>query len=211
MRPEGNVIPLKYANTMLPALVLSYAIPFLFTTNIPHIIWPALGKDSLQLLVALLPIFPALPWLLTTILGRFSFISRNSKITMIGHEDLPILRKTYLLSAGIAMISHIANPTRILLASDHQASVKDRLIRFVFADPELIGALKTNYIVFVLAALIWAHSNTMSMLAPRLQTLSMKAQLATFMVVGNALLGPGAVLGLIWTWREDWTRCTHES
>ena len=210
MRPEGNLIPLKYANILLPALVLSSAVPVLLTTSIPQLIWPALGKDTSQLLVALLPIFPSMPWLLATILGKFSFTGRNSKAIMIGHEDLPSLRKSYLLSAGIAMISHIVNITRILLVSDHQTRVKGWLIRFVIADPELVGSLRTNYTVFVLAAMIWAHSNTISMLAPRLQTFGMKVKLATFMVVGNALLGPGAVLGLIWTWRVDWTRCTYE-
>jgi hypothetical protein len=210
LRPEGNIIPLKYANTLLPALVLSCAIPFLLTSSIPQLILPAIGKDTSQLLVALLPIFPSVPWLLNTILGKFSFTGRNSKTIIFGHEDLPALRKSYLVATGIAMISHIVNLARLLLISDHQSSVKDWLIRIVFADSELVGSLRTNYVVFVVAAMIWAHSNTMSMLAPRLQTFGMKAKLATFMVVGNALLGPGAVLGLIWTWREDWTRCTHE-
>jgi len=210
MRPEGNIIPLKYANTLLPALVLSCSIPFLLTTSIPQLIWPAIGKDTSQLLVALLPIFPPVTWLLTTILGKFSFTGRNSKTIIFGHEDLPALRKSYLVSTSIAMISHLVNLARILFIPDRQSSVKDWLIRFIIADPELVGSLRTNYTVFVVAAMIWAHSNTISMLAPRLQTMDMKIKLATFMVVGNALLGPGAVLGLIWTWREDWTRCTHE-
>jgi hypothetical protein len=210
MRPEGNIIPLKYANSLLAALVLCCSIPFLLTTTIPQLIWPAIGEDTSQLLVALLPIFPSVPWLLTTILGKFSFTGRNSKTVIFGHEDLPALRNSYLVSTGIAMMSHMVNLARLLLISDNQSSVKNWLIRFVFADPELVGSLRTNYVVFVVAAMIWAHSNTMSMLPPRLQTFVMKAKLITFMVVGNALLGPGAVLGLIWTWREDWTRCTHE-
>jgi hypothetical protein len=97
MRPEGNIIPLKYANTLLPALVLSGAIPFLLTTKIPQLILPAIGKDNSQLLVVLLPIFPSVPWLLTTILGKFSFTGRNSKTIIFG---LDALTRCEILRAG---------------------------------------------------------------------------------------------------------------
>jgi len=128
---------------------------------------------------------------------------------MNGHEDLPDLRKSYMLCGTISMASHFSTLVYNIILGSHKSYTWSHLSRAFLGMEETEQFLRFNYFVFIAAALVWAHSNAIASLEEKKQTLMLKLKLGGVMLLGASLIGPGGVIALLWTWREDLLRCTY--
>jgi hypothetical protein len=148
-------------------------------------------------------IIPVLSWVLT-LLGSVD----ERRDTIMGTAEIPTLQGAYLISAVLPLILHVYSTlksTPLLDMSACQAFLPS-LVRLVLGARYLDGETLYFYVAFTFCSMIMTYVNVVTFIGPGHKTISAKLCLAAKMMVGSAVVGPGATIALLWIWREDRVR-----
>jgi hypothetical protein len=204
--PQGYVVPLKYAKSLLPAVIISAAITFLLALNIATRFYRGDSETSENLLKFVSNIFPLSTYLVGFILANTYFF--RTRDIYYGHEDVTSLRAALILSGALSFISHINFATSSLLAFPFATPLNcvPFLIDLVLGRSPLNNILPKHNL-FMICSAVWCFLNTLKVLTPQKRILAYKIRMATRILGSTVVVGPGATMALLWVWREDKTRC----
>ena len=199
-------ISLKHAKTFNLSLQLAIGTALSFTV-IP-LFWPELDMRRYISPSRLLSCLPVTPLLFDLVLSKFAGDQTKFPEVMKAHEDLPYLKKGWLLSGLCAMVAHVGYLVSLALAgtpiSDfHSAAAV--LSQFTISAPSSIDA---EYLVFTISTLLWVVS---AVIAKSKDPRNLMSKLGFFAMtaVSTILFGPGAVVATLWTLNEDARRSTN--
>lgn len=150
-----------------------------------------------------------MPLLFDLVLSKFAGNQTKFAEVMKAHEDLPYLKKGWLLSGLCAMVAHVGYLVSSVLSGTlifdfHSAAAV--LSQFTISAPCSIDA---EYLIFAISTLLWVLS---AVTAKSKDPRSLMAKLGFFATtaVSTILFGPGAVIATLWTLNEDARRSTAE-
>ncbi|KIL83912.1 hypothetical protein FAVG1_12889 [Fusarium avenaceum] len=203
--PWASRVSLKHAKTF--NLSLQLAISTALSITVIPLFWPGLGVRPYVSSSSLLSFFPVMPWLFNLVFSKFTADQPKLYEVMKAHEDLPYLKKGWLLSGFCAIVAHISSLVSLLLAGIPILdihSARATLSDFNISAPSSIDA---EYLVFTISILIWAIS---AVIASNKVPRNPIAKLGFFAMttISVIFLGPGAVVATLWTLNEDARRST---
>ena len=148
-----------------------------------------------------------MPLLFDLVLSKLAGDQTKFAEVMKAHEDLPYLKKGWLLSGLCAMVAHIGYLVFSVLAGTpifdfHSAAAM--LSQFTISAPSSIDA---EYLILTISTLLWVVSAVIAKSKdPR--NLMTKLGLFATTAASTILFGPGAVVATLWTLNEDARRST---
>ncbi|KAI9739989.1 MAG: hypothetical protein M1818_005045 [Claussenomyces sp. TS43310] len=204
---KGYVVPLKYANSIIIAVLVSATLPILLLLQIPGLVLPTVPSVNQRLFDRLVHIFPMIPYCFTLALAHTRY--RTTRAISFGHEDVSYLQGALFLSAAMSAVSHIGQIAITVLFARSGDNVLSSIspLHLVLGSFGLERAAALQYFLLVMASMIWCFLATLKILVPQKTTAEACLKMAARMVVGTVMVGPGATMALLWIWREDKTRC----
>jgi hypothetical protein len=112
--PQDYVVPLKYAKSLLPAIIISAAVTFVLALSIPTTFSHGGSETSGNLLKFISNVFPLSIYLVGLILAN-TYFSRTRDLSY-GHEEVTSLHAALILPGAISFVSHICLVVISLLA-----------------------------------------------------------------------------------------------
>lgn len=198
--PFSSVSP-TYATALVGALITVTAIHFIAITT-PKIGWSKDYTSPTKLPLVYPMILAALSWALA-LLGNFY----NRSETIMGTTEIPMLQGAYVASAILSLTLHIYSTfkTTLIDTSTYQAFLLS-LMRVVLGATYVDGDIFYSYILFISCSMIVAYANVTTFVKPGHKTISARLHLSAKMMIGTAVVGPGATVAMVWLWREDRVR-----
>ncbi|KAI1331824.1 hypothetical protein F5Y16DRAFT_244516 [Xylariaceae sp. FL0255] len=204
---SGRAVSLPYAKGMLFSVVVGYLVPTLAMYT------PGMSAETAQLLTLIWQPAPAFVNLLLLI---SSLVLRPSSSTGVTSTRTPAdvkhLRRVYNAAAIVAGLNHVITMYICLTSTHPQLSLSYVFIpqRATWADSTTAGL---HYIFQIdwwgcfVPTLIWAWMSVYDvhrMLLGRAGVTTSQLVSWAFYIVGMSVaFGPGGMLALVWSWRED--------
>lgn len=199
--PCSSVSP-KYASILIGAVISVTSIHFIAIVT-SGVGWFKVSISTSDLLLIYPTIIPGLSWVLA-LLGNFD--KRHNNI--IGAVEIPKLQGAYMISAIVSLILHMycTFKTTPLLDMSAWQPFLSSLVRLILGAKYVEEEVFCFYVLFTFCSMIVAYVNVVAFIGPEHQTISAKLFLLVKMAAGSIVVGPGAVVALLWLWREDRVR-----
>ena len=190
-------IPMAYAKSLIPTLVISFLIPTSITL---------FREQSLRASIALWLPFPIYTAIVHQILKSFfttpAFPTKNA--------DLPYIRGAYLLSFGVSASAHLYALYTTITTGDSFLSIAARLApgappthnSFVEAGIDIV---RSEYLVAFAAGLAWVLVLLNDLKRFR-KTAAGWLELLGYITAASVMFGPAATVLAAYAWREELLR-----
>jgi len=204
--PLNREVPDYYAKSLLPAITIGYVVP----TVLMFIPWK--DPNTIQIFEALWQPSPMFVPLLTVI---FSIIYKLRKPKGVQHEspsaseefqDLPELKRIYLVTGLLGVALHVYTLSKILTSSDPSFTLKSVFWPDFRAEPKMLGEgirslFMADFWAFYLASYVWLCSAVWDMKRVGRTTVDV-AKASAAILLASFVIGPGATMSAVWYWRE---------
>lgn len=211
--PYSRTIGHATSKALWPALVIGYLIPTIamylpYSDN-------TTTKFTTQLMVAIWQFSPVYVNILLVILSA-CFSTTPAPENEPTQADLPWLRKVYATVIGVGAVTHITTiinllywPTSdpkytfkhafVLIFSQSPSASADRLDQFSIS---MLRVFQWDFWIIFTASFIWAWQALWDLNRVAQTKINLWVS-AIAMIAGSFLLGPAAVLGAVWYYREE--------
>jgi hypothetical protein len=190
----GNVIEPAYANTLITTLLLVFPVTAVAAAGLST---RALGKLPSSENTWRTEIWQILPVCLAitnhVLAKRLRVQDADTKTSnkIVGHSDLPVLRKTYLVLTVIPALFHLYTIGSACASKGAMKAIKD-----VF-----FPRGSWDYVLTFGVSLLWAGWHFSN--ATRLKGVRSNLRLAANIAGIVPIIGPGAVIAALWGLREE--------
>ena len=206
---SGREVPLKYAKTILPSVLLLYLVP----TVAMYLPW-----NNAELTQNLTAFWQPAPLLVNILLLALSAIVGNTppssiktsevKPTSTRGADIKHLNRIYLSVFLVTAITHISTLFICLTSANPKLSFKYIFVpdRQTWMSTTTLGLhyiFQWDFWGIFLSSLIWCWMSVLD-IQRIMGCQSFLAGLKSFVIMslGSVLIGPGAVMAIVWWWRE---------
>ncbi|KIW80210.1 hypothetical protein Z517_06825 [Fonsecaea pedrosoi CBS 271.37] len=171
------------------------------------LIWPDLDPKNYISVSNILSFFPILPWLFDLGLSRLNSAQAKSGEVMKAYDDLPHLQRGWLLSGFCAMVAHVAYLVSYVLAGNRLVDINTA--RAVLSGFHIFkhSSMDAEFLVFTISTLIWVLSAAVAN-NDATRSLTTKLIFSAVTVASGVVIGPGAVISILWVLSEDGRRST---
>lgn len=197
MAADNRLVQMKYARTLLPAMVLGYVLPVTFQFG-P---W---DDSTVQSIYALWQIFPLTIALLHWLFSSFVADTTNEDRLLNPLADLVSLRRLYAVTAVIPAVLNLyvrlSSPTTLL--DIFFGGIGHQLRPVNLISEGIYYFLKCDSLLVFAAAFYWIILNLRDLKEAGM----LKTSWATIILrlAGLTLIcGPGAAIMTAWAWREE--------
>jgi len=190
-------IPMAYAKSLIPTLVISFLIPTAITL---------VREQSLRASMALWLPFPIYTAIVHQILK--SFFTTPALPTK--NADLPYIRGAYLLSFGVSASAHLYAPYTTITTGDSFLSIVARLLSGVPpTNNSFVGTgldiVRSEYLVAFAAGLAWVLILLNDLKRFR-KIAAGWLELLGYIAAASVMFGPAATVLAAYAWREELLR-----
>ena len=191
-------IPMAYAKSLIPTLVISFLIPTAITL---------VREQSLRASMALWLPFPIYTAIVHQILRSFF----TTPVAPTKNADLPYIRGAYLLSFGVSASAHLYALRTALTTGDSFLSIVVRLApgappthgnSFIETGVDIV---RSEYLVAFAAGLAWVLVLLNDVKRFR-KTAAGWLELLGYITAASAMFGPASTVLAAYAWREELLR-----
>ncbi|KAF8169976.1 hypothetical protein K438DRAFT_222830 [Mycena galopus ATCC 62051] len=187
-RAIGRPVPASVARTVLPAVVLAYAVPLILVNvaNVPT-----------SFLHFVVPLAAAFNSYTAKCLSEVS--NPPNAFDVYKKADVKPLRTAYSVAFLLSACAHVMLfflPTSIL--SSIWAAAGSPLVE----DPSTLLAMESEFALFALATTLFSLYSVYELRRTGWATTKQALVAALAVVIGQPLVGPAAVYAAVWYWRE---------
>lgn len=194
------------AKSLLPALLVGYVLPTALA------FYPFESTDTRQLMVAVwqpCPLYVNLIWWALSVMGREPQAKE-------GKADLPHLRRVYFSCVTMSALAHL-----VIVWQTCTSTVSDVNLWHVFVPTNqtpwsmseaLLFIFQVDFWLIFAAALFSGYFMLWDLRRSGIAQIDL-ANMSTGPPLWIAIFGPGAMVAVIWWWREEvmWTRESRDS
>jgi len=199
---DSRQVPLSYAKSLLPALVLGYLVPtiLMFLPYSDANLWTTQGMIALW---QPCPFFVnVILWALSTVNASLDASTEESKPSL---GDVEYLGSTYTVVFVVSALTHMGTVLVCLMSSDPHHSFGNVFLPRSSDAPSLTAALggifQVDFWIIFAASLAWACLAVWDLKRLGKTDISL-GKVAALMAAGTVAVGPAATVTGVWYWRE---------
>lgn len=198
--PLSREIPLEYAKSLLPALLLGYLLP----TWLMFHQWSS--QRTTQIMIAIWQPSPIYVNVILIVLSRF-FKEKQHSNPLAARErpDIVYLKVVYAICFSVSLVLHIGT-LFLLLSPKSELSLSTVVpLSFRFLSGSFVDAIHYiwawDFVIGFLATVSWCLLAQWDLWRVGMTNVTV-GQGATVMALALIFLGPGATISAFWYWRE---------
>ncbi|KAF2020082.1 FAD-binding domain-containing protein [Aaosphaeria arxii CBS 175.79] len=201
--PLNREVRVQYAKSLTWAVMIGYTLPTFLMFS------PWKDPNTLQVFEALWQISPMLVPLLGNVLGLafakcYNLKPRSPKAKE-AFADVTHLKNLYLITGTLGFVLHVFCITKILSSPD--SSLKSVFWPDFAATPKGLGeGLSSIFLAdfwgFFIATYVWLCMAVWDLKRVGRTVVSV-GKASTLIALGFLVVGPGATMSAVWSWRED--------
>jgi len=204
--PLSRDVPPRYSKTILPAVLLGYALPTVL------MFWPWKDPNMVQGMTAFWQPSPIYVQILIVIFAYFYNLrypepKHNDRKAKDEPRDLKDLKLIYIVTFLIGVFLHFGVVYTLLTSTDPQLSFRTTFVPDIEIRQKSLGEGLRNlwlsdFYGFFLASFLWCSYAVWDL--KRVGRANVDVWKASALIaLANILFGPGSAMSAVWYWRES--------